>query len=346
MKAPFAGFSFFINMEKLETIEITEKKNVFFSKYAGKFDTPKKINRSSKSIPENFIDKIENGECNSADIEMLQNIVPVYTYKTCLTIHGNFPDINRTRIGVYKNIIQNQNGSLEIRWSAIDNHKKKQIKEYIRPYSGYNVQENSTSGIYFEKNVVTSNKAEAYKVLAEMKAEAENMNIPGMMAKFYVMGYSYWGRYYITLTILPFKIHGDPLEIAATIVGVNSNEMLETYNARKAEQERKDKEHKEQIDRINNIVEEQMQKALEGIKHLSKTKIEPVPGSVYIVPTVSNSKKPCYRFYKITEKGSFGRVKVETYLAESPEIDNSKFTPLMKGKQLKVSEITTKEVYK
>lgn len=328
-----------------EQVEFTDKKSVFYSKYEGIFATPKKLNRSQKAIPQQFIDKIESGECNSADIENLQKIVPVFVYKTCLTIHGNFPDINRTHIGYYKNIIQNQNGSLEIRWSAIDNHKKKLIAKYIREHLSFNTREDSTHGIYFEKSETANEKEKAIEILRQYRKEAEKMSIPGMMAKYFVSGYSYFGRYYIYLTIMPYQVTGSPLFIASKLTGESESNILEQYNLKEEEQRKYAEDIKKRSQEATEKKEKAHAEALIGIKHLKEVSIQPIVGSIYIKPVVDNAYRPCYRIFRISEKGTFGRVKVDTYLSKEPIIDNSKFAPHMKGKQLKINEITIGKVY-
>ena len=81
------------------------------------------------------------------------------------------------------------------------------------------------------------------------------------------------------------------------------------------------------------------------VETFQKTKIEAVVGKVYVCPVVTTDYRPAFRFYKVSSKGTFGRVVVETYLSLTTTFDASKLQPYMKGKQVKVSEITTKQVY-
>ena len=71
----------------------------------GEFDTPKKLNRSTKKIPQSIIDQLEGGKVTFEMIQELKGQFPIFLYKSCLTIHGAWGDIKRSRI-VYKNIIQ------------------------------------------------------------------------------------------------------------------------------------------------------------------------------------------------------------------------------------------------
>jgi hypothetical protein len=321
--------------------EFTDKKSVFYDKYFGKFDTPKKLNRSYKNVPSEFIDSIENGNVSSYDIKQIEKLFPVFTYKSCITIHGNIPDIKRTYIGGYKNIIQNANGSLEIRWSAIDYKAKTEIRNYFRFSEIWRTSENSTNGIYFEKTLKAETRDEAIKTLQDERAKIEGLNIEGLTAKMFVQGYSYFGRFYIITTILPYSITGSPLIIASQLTGISEIELTKKLEMQNKEYEARLKAHKV----LEAAKDEAKVMAELMVSKLRKTTIVANIGSIYVCPTITTSNKPAVRFYKIDGKGTFGRVVVSSYLSDKLEVEMDKFQPIMKGKQIKVSEITTKETY-
>jgi hypothetical protein len=61
-------------------------------------------------------------------IEALEAIgVPVYRYGTQITIHGNLPDVLEDRVLGYKCIFRNSNGTLGVRYVAVDGAKKEKI---------------------------------------------------------------------------------------------------------------------------------------------------------------------------------------------------------------------------
>lgn len=218
--------------------EFTKENKVFTNKYFGNFATPKKLNRSNKNLTTEEIDHIESGYLTSEFITKLSKKLPVFTYKTCITIHGNLPEIQRQYVGGYKNLIQNKNGSLEVRYSAIDNRLKKDIARFISPY-GWNKREDSTKGIYFEKQCRTSDKAEALSILDTFKQEVENFKIDGLLAKVYVNGYVYFGMYYVFFTICPLLIERNAIGIASDIANVTEEQLRADEQAREqAEQQR------------------------------------------------------------------------------------------------------------
>lgn len=320
---------------------LTDKKTVFYSKLSGQFDTPKKLNRSAKQVPQAFINKIEAGQIDSADIKDIEKSFPVFTYQSCITIHGALPEIEIQRIGGYKNIIQNKNGSLEIRWSAIDFQAKDNIRKLLRHSAQWRSHENSTSGIYFEQINITDNKEEAYKLLAIKRAEVENMDIKGLTAKIFVEGFAYFGRYYISICILPYSITEKPLFIASQITGMSEAELIE----KQKEADDKNKQYEAQRNEAIANREEALKQAESKLIDYKKVAISGNIGSVYVSPTITVKNEPAFRFYKVVSKGTFGRVIAETYLSSQPIFEPEKLQPYMKGKQVKPSEITARAIY-
>jgi len=82
-------------------------------------------------------------------LERLSEIgVPVFRYQTQVTIHGRLPDFNpETRPGGYKAVFRNQNGSIGVKYSAVDLPKKLALEEaceLTRKERGWNAHRDST----------------------------------------------------------------------------------------------------------------------------------------------------------------------------------------------------------
>jgi hypothetical protein len=322
-------------------MNITEEKTVFYSKLVGNFDTPKKLNRSAKSVPSEFIEAVEAGEVKSEMIKQIEKAFPIFTYQSCLTIHGNLPQIERTRIGGYKNVIQNKNGSLEIRWSAIDHQSKKTISHCLRYAEKWNARETSTHGIYFEKTEKAETREEAIEKLKAMNRECENLNIEGLTAKMFVQGYSYFGRFYIILTVLPYSVTADPMEIVEKLTGTPKAFFADKLAEEEAEQIKR----QQAATAARQASEAAKAEAEAALLNKRMAQITAEVGKCYIVASVTTTNRPAFRFYRITAKGTFGRVIAETYLSNSTEVEPDKFQPFMKGKQVKIAEITTKQTF-
>lgn len=102
------------------------KKDSVFSENIN-YDTRKGLNRSTEVIPEELVNSIMENGISIEDLEELE--YPVFKYTTQITIHGLF-DIPEDRyvLGNYVNLIRNKNGSLGVKYNAIDFEKK----EYLR----------------------------------------------------------------------------------------------------------------------------------------------------------------------------------------------------------------------
>lgn len=72
--------------------------------------------------------EIENG----IEIETLEKLnVPFYLYGGQITIHGNLPDFQKNTVNGYQSIFKNKNGSIGIKYTAIDGTKKSIISKAL-----------------------------------------------------------------------------------------------------------------------------------------------------------------------------------------------------------------------
>jgi len=118
-------------MELIETIFTSETK----------IDNKSILNKLNKPINQNILDKIESG----ITLEDLENIsllgVPILKYKTQITIHGLFPELHNNYILGYKNIFQNKNKSIGVKYNAIDEEKRQRIAKRLQ-----------TIGFFYRRN--------------------------------------------------------------------------------------------------------------------------------------------------------------------------------------------------
>lgn len=136
---------------------------------AGNYETPKKLNRSHKQVPVEVADQIESHGITSEQLDTLG--LPVFRYKTQITIHGRFPDIGSGRLHGYKSIFQNQNGSIGVKYIAVDALKKDRAYSALKSL-GFAVSKNSTKWEAVRLQEVKS-KDEVQQRMTEAK-ELEN----------------------------------------------------------------------------------------------------------------------------------------------------------------------------
>lgn len=325
---------------KESTFNFTSKSQVFWAKYEGNFATPKKINRSNKSLSDTFIDKVEDGIIESDDIDIIEKSFPVFVYKTCITIHGNLPSIERQRVGVYKNIRQNKNGSLELLYRAIDHNQKTLIGRYLRfSDSNWKRCENSSNGIFYQCTQRFDKKSEALEYMKSEKEKMDNLNLEGVICRKIVEGYVYFGLFYIISSIYPLTISkkSKAVELAAAISGAEISTILaaeKEYNDKQI----KDNENRQRLIDTNNAELEKLEKELRVFQHVGNSQL--IPGKVYC-HLVLTTAGYVYKNFKIV-KGSFGKVEVHYKNSRTiGDIEGLKVYP----KQVKPSEITGKNIY-
>ena len=150
-------------MEKI-TEMITER---------GNYDTRKVINRSGKEIPQAVLDSIETDGISSEQLNELG--VPVFKYKTQVTVHGRFPELaGDGRVGHYKCLIRNQNESVGVRYNAVDHAKKQRIYNALH-FVGWPVHKSSTEWSA-RKISACGTRADLNAAIEGFKAEKEKID--------------------------------------------------------------------------------------------------------------------------------------------------------------------------
>jgi len=318
----------------------TDKQQTFEAIYSGRYSTPKKLNRSAQKLSSDYIEAIEGGTITS---EMISKIpLPIFIYKTCITIHGNLPDIERTRIGGYKNIIQNANGSLEIRYSAIDYDIKKQLSILLQGV--YSSQQTSSTGIYFTKSDRTDDKKQALEILSKRRAEAKNISVEGFRCKVVVSGYCYFGTYYIYTNIYPLLIEKGIFEIATHLTGRTEQELQDIITQKQEKEAQYLKEYNERRQKAEATAEQQKHEQLIKEAELSKQFREAQLGAGTFITTQRNlNGSVSYKVLQI-EKASFGRYKYKYQIMDTVKQPDN-LQEGMKGKQVQLTDITKNKVF-
>lgn len=303
----------------------TERQRLFSSD-VGRYETAKKSNHGSAKIPQATVDSIEAGTITSAQIADLARSYPVYRYKTCLTIHGHWPTVDRERIGRYKNIHQNQNGSLEVLWTAIDLAAKRTIAAALEGCkSRMQYGENSTE-TYFRRSERIENAEQWNATLKEMRATEQRVNaVTGTNLRTTICKYPSIFGLMLELNVSALAIDQSAIEpLTLALSGYASRTDLDAAIAelkqKRAEQEAqwakesKEREAARAIEIAPTV--EKMNADLAIINaHVAQfpaaLHIEPVPGRLYCRATYSKSEIRAYLKSMTVSKGSFGRLKAE-----------------------------------
>lgn len=144
--------------------------------YESKYETRKSNNLAPDVvIPANFVQKIENGITIEELESMSINGLPILTYKTQITIHGIFPELD-LKVGNYKSVFTNGNGSLGVKYSAIDHNKKSRIMNALK-FVGWGLDETSQRIIAYKYQFLDTLPAEeAMLKLKELKSFVDSID--------------------------------------------------------------------------------------------------------------------------------------------------------------------------
>ena len=131
-----------------------ENKSMMENWKSSQYDSKNKLNRSEVEVDTSLIRDIDKG----ITIEKLDEIrndyqLPIFKYQTQITIHGVFNELEYNYVNGYKNIFQNKNKSIGVRWSAIDANKRLRIAKALK-YKGMFYNCNSSSHSFMKYDFV------------------------------------------------------------------------------------------------------------------------------------------------------------------------------------------------
>jgi len=318
------------------------------------FATPKKLNRSTRLIPENVLESLESREFTFEMIEELKTKFPIFHYKSCLTIHGYWGEVTTKRIGYYKNIHQNKNGSLEVYYSAIDVDKIKNIRNNLFSVNckKWYYLDNSTDRVFRYSKPITPETAIALR--EEFLNETNRIKALAIYGTIHCyISPKLWGGADIVIDIRPLAIpEKEVLNVSYMLTGIVPENWHQTQlnveRERTIQQEIDDKERakRDAIKQAHYQALDNRMKAeyLPQIEHLQ-------PGTVHQGPIVkikstykwnpeteTSNDTFIFEYFKIDGKGSFGNTKWSTATSDqfTPEINTLTWTPC---KQAKTAEI-------
>lgn len=140
-------------------------KEIYETIGCGEFDNlRRRVTNTSSDTVNITAEELEHG----VSLEKLETVnTPVYRYQTQITIHGIVPDFNpHSRPGGYKSLIANKNGTLGVRYSAIDAEKKRLIATVLRESKVFFVNQTSTE---FTILKTFSEKADALAAINKLR---------------------------------------------------------------------------------------------------------------------------------------------------------------------------------
>lgn len=243
------------------------------------FDAKNITNKSGKVIDFETLQSIENSGVTS---EQLQNLgVPVFKYKTQITIHGLFPELQNNYLAGYKSIFQNKNLSIGVKYTAVDYTKKKYIFELVRfACEGWKVQRNSSDFYIYKTSAMFHTKADYLQHLAELQQQAQKIDTKLFWGTVNVfLSQSLFGGYFLVLAVniggvLLKNVNAVIENITGQSVQSIENAMQQAKETEAKEQAIKDAERQIQAKKNAKIKERLMPQIIETLQSLGFKKVE------------------------------------------------------------------------
>lgn len=322
--------------------------------FEGKIDTRKKLNRANKTVPEHILKSIETG----VTIETIEQIskelqLPVYKYQTQITIHGLFPELQNNWTFGYKNLFQNKNKSIGVKWNAIDENKRQQIKKYLK-FAGFYYYRNSTTHQFqITKRVTEETFKTIYEDLKVILSKIDKSLFYGSAGIYAMVGM--FGEKYLRLAIVIDAIYENNIAILLNKMGYTETWLNEQKEIAQKEEDKRNKEYEEKRKKEEELKKQAFDLVASDIKFLNEnyTKVTTNESGLYIRPEyLSYENKVIFQVYKIYKEGrqKFPRITSRQFdnikdALNCEDINSSFSDSIFKGKKT-VYQINKTEVQK
>lgn len=168
-----------------------------FEKDSG-FDQKNITLKCTNVVPDHFLKAIEAGVTSEELEDFSRAGLKIFKYKTQITVHGVFGELQKRYIGGYANLFQNKNLSIGIRYGAIDESKRQRINEKIH-YAGFNYRRNSSDHCFELVKMVTAENWDRVKAyMFEQKSKIDTSLFTGGV---YLYKASAFGVQYLCLEV-------------------------------------------------------------------------------------------------------------------------------------------------
>lgn len=173
--------------------DVKKKESLFSASYQN--DSKHKLNTTQKNLPIELLDKIDEGVTLEQIEELQKNGYDVYKYQTQITLHGICKELTSERVGGYKCLTLNQNGSIGVRWIAVDYKKKEKICYKLSHFGWSGVHKSTEMFPFLCKRVSTPE--EALNIAMEYKKIAERIDSNLFYGSYNIWMGSVYGCYYV-----------------------------------------------------------------------------------------------------------------------------------------------------
>jgi len=226
----------------------------------GQTDSKHILNTCNKPVDDKILRDIEDNGVTIEQLNSLQkNGFDVFKYQTQITIHGVFSKLLVNYLNGYKNLFQNKNLSIGVKWNAIDSEKKERIYSLCN-LVGWHTEKNSSEYCIFRQCRVNS-KSEAIEKSLEYKELTKNIDPSLFYGGVSIYMQPYFGMYYVVCTVTINGIFENNVnKVTEQITGKTMQELTELWDAKILAQQKENERYElERIerDRLQKIANEE-----------------------------------------------------------------------------------------
>jgi len=231
------------------------------------YDTRKKLNRLPKRVDQKYLDMIEQGVTLEDLDVMKRDGLPIFMYQTQITIHGEFDHLGVNYIFGYKNLFQNKNKSIGIKYNAIDEEKRKRIADRLKCL-GFTYRRDSKMAGYTRLWQITKETFDEKRQQAKALLDKIDTSLFYGDKQLYIA--SGWGVTYLCLEVTVNAIYEKHIELFLTTAGATQDKLQEYNNKKAAERAEREKEWQEKKRKEQEIEQAAFEERKEEINRLKQ----------------------------------------------------------------------------
>lgn len=315
----------------------SQREAIFAAKAAREYATAKKSNHSTAPIPQVIVDEVERGEPTLEMIQTLAHGHPIYVYQTCLTVHGAWPKVQQQYAFGYKHLRQNQNGSMEILWPAVDGTKKREVARALKAVGSKLFYEANSSSTRFVENVAIATEEQWNSTVERLQRIAGRVRNSGAYATATVYRWVSWGGLYLTLDV---NVQAIPQEhvnrFVLALADMDTQEQYEQAAREHHLKEQREEKERQERQRIADA-EREVERAAKAKAQAEQDKVDgpwqrtwmdentrldapdtPTVGATYARAVRNRHGKLDVQTMHV-ERGSFGRYKLAMNTIQAPD---------------------------
>lgn len=270
---------------------------------SGQIDKKHKLNTCpNQIIKDEILNELETSGATLERLDELNKTIDIFRYKTQITIHGIFSELLNNRIGSYKNIFQNKNKSIGVKWEAIDYDKKKNIYSKLEYFDFSTIHNSKEFAAVKTFRVFT--KDEYNEKLRELKVIEQRIDKTLFFGYCGIYTYKDWGVVYLQLVVSINAIYNKNInKLIEQITGISIQEVEQIIAAKEAETKKYWEDYKEKI-RIEKEQDEKNEQdfinnnKIEGSEQVQRYDLQ--EGDIIL--NVRERKNELYWSFKIVQK--------------------------------------------